>query len=189
MGQSERLTEQFKDSTNLNKLLDGLTDPYDELEQAAIDIREKTRLDTAEGEQAKLNGRKVGINLTGFADVIMRALANTKILSNRAFGAADAQMQIASELGEHLAVDPQTGPIPVSYLESLPSKHVIDISDATGVTIEERFKSFYSNLVCGAKTGGTKCGIFHGGTAAGPGTFIFDSSTRGFDLGQLGEIF
>ncbi len=96
MGQSERLTEQFKDSTDLNKLLDGLTDPYDELEQAAIDIREKTRLPTAEGEQAKLNARKVGVSLTGFPDVVFRGITAVQITSNRAFGGANAQMLMVS---------------------------------------------------------------------------------------------
>jgi len=143
MGQSERLTEQFKDSTKLNQLLDGLTDPYDELQQAAIDIREKTRLDTAEGEQAKLNGRKVGISLTGFVDAIIRALTNTKIISNRAFGGANSEMQIASELGEFLTIETQTQPLAVVYFEQLPSKHVIDIGDNT---IEDRFKNFFQKF-------------------------------------------
>lgn len=186
MGQSERLTEQFKDSTDLNKLLDGLTDPYDELQQAAIDIREKTRLDTAEGEQAKLNARKVGVTLTGFPDVVFRAITAVQILANRAFGGANSQMEIASLLGEFLSTESQSGTIDVNYVETLPSRHTIIL---IAVTIENRFRNFFRKLACGAKTGGTQCFIMHGETTAGTTEFKFDTAGQGLDEGALTEVF
>ncbi len=69
-------------------------------------------------------------------------------------------------------------------MEDLPSKHVIGLE----TTIEERFRPFYKNTVCGAKTGGTRCQIKHGGTDAGAGLFLFDSASQGFDQGEMGGL-
>jgi len=181
----DRLPEQYKDATKLRALLSSLIDPYDSTSTAAVDIVEDTRLDTAEGEQAKLNARKVGISLTGFPDAALRAITSTKILANRAFGGANDTMQIGSELGEFLSVDTQVGPVDTKYAEALPSKFTVAIA----TTIEARFKLFYRTIVCGSKTGGTLCLLSHGGTTAGAGTFLFDSTSRGYDQGQLTEIF
>lgn len=183
MAAKDRVYTQFKDSTGLLDIIEGLLEPEDDARQDIADfLAKRIDIDAAEGEQLKKLGQMIGINITGFPDNVLRALIEIKIIINRTPGNPDNMIDAAGILGRHLAVSPPAQDAQVFYEEVYPA----GIQMGIDTEIEARFIPFFLNRLRETKPPGVRLDVTHspGGTplfsfAGAPG-----SSVAGFDDNQ-----
>jgi len=106
------LTGQFDRSENVEKLLDVLVTPLQELEDVARDIVEKTSIDTGEGVQLDLIGEWVGEPRQGRSDEDYRRYLRFRIFVNTSDGEPETVITVLRFL---------TGASRIEYWENYPA--------------------------------------------------------------------
>ncbi len=81
-----KLISQFQEKPNIAAILGALLDEVQELEDAAIDVRDETTLDNSIGEQLDGIGRIVGAPRAGLGDDAYRLRLRAQILINLSSG-------------------------------------------------------------------------------------------------------
>lgn len=99
-----RLLEQFKDKARLNKLIEILSRPFQELEDVYWQLYVSRRLSDAVGDQLDQLGKIVAQTRDGNDDETYRAYIRVKIRILKSRGRADDLLVIARLLGDTLPI-------------------------------------------------------------------------------------
>lgn len=106
------LLSQFSRSRNFEKLLGGLVQPLQELENVARDLKEKRSIDTGEGVQLDLIGEWIGEQRQGRSDEEYRRWLRFRIFVNVSDGEPETVIEVLRFL---------TGATDIEYWENHPA--------------------------------------------------------------------
>lgn len=181
---TEKIIEQFKESTKLIDLIQVFLNEFDVVSSEITKINDQRSIDGAEGEQVKRNARLVGLNNLTFSDADLKAITRIQITINTSFGAPNEIMEVASKLGEFTNSEGITIPLSVDFNEEFPATVILTV---TGF-IADNFKGFYRASLEKTKSGGVRLIIKNPSPTVNH--FAFDTVGSGFDSGAkfVGEI-
>jgi hypothetical protein len=112
----DRLLVQFDSAARLHALVRTLVKPYQELEQAALTVRDAFDVDAAVGAQLDVVGNLVGERREARSDIAYRAYVKARILANASDGKPTTLYRIARALlGEDVLSLKLTGIYPAHY--------------------------------------------------------------------------
>ena len=176
----DRLRGQFQDSTNFRAFLTALAQVMDDLKTPIEDLRTKTDIDNAVGEQIDRNGEMLGINRNGLNDAQYKLLQSVKVKANISDGTPEVILEIAEEVAALTTKDlSPPDPIVSVIVEDFPAKFRINLT----TTIKEEFTDLFRELINASRAAGIGFGVLHGGDDDGTNRFAYDTVAKGYGSG------
>lgn len=188
MAAIDKLTQQFKDSTNLKNLFQPCIDQVNELSDTFDDLNTDTggkrSIDTAEGVQVDRNAEQVGLAGLNLSDANTIEITKIHALINTSFGAVDDTMESASRIGEFINSESIVVPLDVLLIQDFPATIIVEVIGF----IQDTFKSFFRKAIEKTKAGGVRLIIRNPSSIVTH--FAYDTVGAGYDSTApfVGEI-
>ena len=181
---TEKIIEQFKESTQLIDLIQVFLNEFDVVSSEITKINDQRDIDLAEGDQVKRNARLIGLNNLTFSDADLKSITKIQITVNTSFGSPNPMMEVASKLGEFTNSEGLTVPLTVTLTEDFPATVILEVIGF----IADNFKGFFRASLEKTKSGGVRLIIKNPSPTFNH--FEYDSATDGYDstAGYVGEI-
>lgn len=169
-----RLPEQFKNKTNIRKLVTLLVEPAQELEEVFWDLILYRTADTATDATLDLIGKIVGELRGGKADDLYRRYIKARILTNRSHGLVETLIRIVRLIHDD--------PVYV-HVQSMPiATVVVTLADTTTTdAVADALIDFLKQAV----SAGVRIDL---ATSPDPIMFLWDEPGHGFDEGSFADL-